>query len=87
MSGYTDRNSTPSNDPAAYRPATMQDVLGTSCGFVTIEGDYWRRNGAIKLWKRSPNRFRLPVKYGMYGYDYVDNGNIWAFYVRLEEVD
>ena len=29
----------------------------------------WRRNGATQTWKRDTNRFRLPVKYGLYAYD------------------
>ncbi len=29
----------------------------------------WRTNGAPKLWKRSPNRVRLPLKYGLRNYD------------------
>ena len=27
-----------------------------------------RTNGALKRWKRSPTRLRLPMKYGMYEY-------------------
>lgn len=29
----------------------------------------WRRNGQTQTWKRRPNDFRVPVKYGMYSYD------------------
>ena len=32
----------------------------------------WRKNGEVKEWKRQPTKFRMPVKYGMYSYDYVD---------------
>jgi hypothetical protein len=28
-------------------------------------------NGAVKLWKRNPDRFEAPIKYGMYEYDYM----------------
>jgi hypothetical protein len=34
-----------------------------------------RRNGSTRLWKRSPLRFEVPVKIGLYGYDYVTDGN------------
>lgn len=35
----------------------------------------WRVNGQVKLWKRSPERFRLPVKFGLYAYSAVDELN------------
>ena len=28
----------------------------------------WRRNGQTQTWKRSPERFRVPVKFGLYRY-------------------
>lgn len=31
----------------------------------------WRRNGQTQTWKRSPERFRVPVKYGLYRYDQI----------------
>lgn len=34
-----------------------------------------RRNGKTKTWKRQPGAFRIPVKYGMYDYFYIDNRN------------
>jgi len=33
----------------------------------------WRKNGVVKQWVRNPNRFRVPVKYGLFSYDYVTN--------------
>ncbi len=38
-------------------------------GGVTTTIKVWRRNGKTQTWARSPERFRVPVKYGMYGYD------------------
>lgn len=35
----------------------------------------YRANGKTKTWKRDPNRFRVPVKHGMYDYGYIDNDN------------
>lgn len=32
----------------------------------------WRVNGAPKTWKRSPDRVRVPLKHGLYSYDYLD---------------
>ena len=34
-----------------------------------------RRMGRTKLWKRQPDKFRVPVKYGMYDSFYIDNDN------------
>lgn len=34
-----------------------------------------RRMGNTKRWKRDPERFRVPVKYGMYDSFYIDNDN------------
>jgi hypothetical protein len=34
-----------------------------------------RRNGRTKTWKRQPGVFRIPVKYGLYDYFYIDNNN------------
>ena len=31
----------------------------------------WRRNGATKRWKREPDRFSIPVKYGMYDFGHI----------------
>jgi hypothetical protein len=28
----------------------------------------WRRNGATQTWKREPDRYRVPVKYGLRSY-------------------
>lgn len=38
-----------------------------------------RRNGKTKTWKRRPNDFSVPVKYGLYGYGYItqDNAHEW----------
>lgn len=30
-----------------------------------------RSNGGCKTWKTRPDDFKLPVKYGMYEYDYI----------------
>ena|SRR3989304_4379202 len=31
----------------------------------------WRVNGKVKLWKRDSNRIEIPIKHGLYGYDYL----------------
>ena len=44
----------------------------------------WRRNGANKLWKRSPERFRIPIKFGLYDYAYITEDNINRFHLASE---
>jgi len=31
----------------------------------------WRVNGKVKTWKRDPNRVQVPIKHGLYNYDYL----------------
>lgn len=31
----------------------------------------WRVNGKVKRWKRSPDRIQIPLKHGLYAYDYL----------------
>lgn len=34
----------------------------------TVHSEVWRRNGAVQTWKRDADRFRLPIKHGLYAY-------------------
>ena len=36
----------------------------------------WRVNGMVKTWKRNPNRVQIPLKYGLYGYDYLTENDL-----------
>ena len=36
----------------------------------------WRVNGKVKRWKRSPDRIQVPLKYGLYGYDYLTENDL-----------
>jgi len=38
-----------------------------------------RRNGKTQTWKRQPERFKIPVKHGLYDFFYItnDNANQW----------
>jgi len=31
----------------------------------------YRVTGKVKTWKRDPSRVKVPVKYGLYSYDYI----------------
>lgn len=44
----------------------------------------WRRNGVTKTWKTRPGEFRIPVKFGMYGYGYIDHNNAGQFHIYAE---
>jgi hypothetical protein len=39
----------------------------------------WKVNGQVKFWKRTPGKFKLPVKFGLYQYSYVTEENVQLF--------
>jgi hypothetical protein len=39
----------------------------------------WRINGQLKLWQRTPSRFKLPIKFGLYQYSYITEENAHLF--------
>lgn len=45
-----------------------------------------RRNGKTKIWKRSPERFQVPVKYGLRECFYIteDSAYEWLTYDRVQ---
>jgi hypothetical protein len=53
-------------------------------GGVTESVEQWRRNGQTKVWKTRPAEFRVPVKFGMRGHTYIDQGNAHLFHVESE---
>lgn len=53
-------------------------------GGVTITREEWRRNGANKTWKSQPERFRIPVKWGMRGYDEINQFNVDRFHAASD---
>jgi hypothetical protein len=42
----------------------------------------WRRNGATKTWKTRPDDFRVPVKFGLREYSYIDHDNADDFHTE-----
>ena len=42
----------------------------------------WRRNGQTKRWKRTPERFKIPVKFGLYAYNYLTETDAPYFHVE-----
>lgn len=47
-------------------------------------GKLWRRNGATKRWKTRPTEFRVPIKHGLYAYDYMTDANYHEFVLESE---
>jgi hypothetical protein len=46
----------------------------------------WRVNGKPQIWKRAPHRVRVPLKYGLYAYDAIDETTLDLVYLNEEEV-
>jgi len=44
----------------------------------------WRVNGRVKVWKQSPNRVQVPLKRGLYEYDYLTEFNLEQFSLEVE---
>ena len=44
----------------------------------------WKVNGMVKTWKRNSNRISIPVKHGLYLYDYITENDLHL--VSLTEV-
>lgn len=36
----------------------------------------WKVNGMPKTWKTQPNRVKIPVKHGLYSYDYLTENDL-----------
>ena len=53
-------------------PVLTMDQALTVDYFHDANHKVWRRNGQTKVWKRTPGKFRIPVKFGLYRYDYID---------------
>ena len=45
----------------------------------------WKVNGRVKTWKRSPDRIRIPVKCGLYEYDYITEDTVKFVYTSEKE--
>ena len=45
----------------------------------------WRVNGVPKTWKRSPERVRVPLKHGLYDFDYLTELQLTELCLTEEE--
>lgn len=39
----------------------------------------WKVNGKVKTWKTMPGKVKVPIKYGMYDHDYLNENNLDSF--------
>ena len=53
-------------------------------GGVRLSVETWRSNGRAKSWKTRPEAFRLPIKYGLYGYGAIDERNAGEYHLASE---
>ena len=53
-------------------------------GGVTVKITNVRASGKCKTWVRSPNRFHLPVKYGLYENYWIDENNCGDFHRSID---
>lgn len=44
----------------------------------------WVVNGQVKVWKRSPDRIRIPIKHGMWDYDYLTEDGLKLLFTDEE---
>lgn len=66
---------------------TVKPVYGSISRIFVADGGIkllpkpinWRANGKCKTWKRTPERFQLPIKHGLYNYGYITNENAHLF--------
>jgi len=65
-----------------FRRMTVTEAQALRYGghiwFVATDGTarLCKVNGAVKRWKRQPERFRVPVKYGMYECSHFENADL-----------
>jgi len=36
----------------------------------------WKVNGKVKTWKKNPEKVKIPLKYGLYRYDYLTENEL-----------
>ena len=66
--------------PLAGAPHVRRHAIGPRGGHINGHCTVVRANGACKTWKRDPERFSLPIKYGMYEFSTIDNANAHLFH-------
>lgn len=44
----------------------------------------WRVTGKVKTWKRSPERVKVPIAYGLYSYSYLTERDLGLVHLESE---
>jgi hypothetical protein len=65
----------------------IETALDTGQLYINVFGKFWRcrRNGVTQTWKRSPSRFRIPVKVGLDKHWAIQEDNMNESYWRIGE--
>lgn len=52
---------------------TLDEAKALKPGDILIDNNNkrWKVNGQVKLWKTDPKRIKVPLKHGLYTYDYL----------------
>jgi hypothetical protein len=52
---------------------TLEEARNLKPGDYLVDswGKRWKVNGKVKTWVRSPEKVKVPVKHGLYSYDYI----------------
>lgn len=55
----------------------IEQAKALKVGDIVVFGlQRWKVNGAVKLWKRSPEGVKVPLKRGLYDYAYLTENNM-----------
>jgi len=68
-------------------PITLEQAKALRHGDVLhVERDCsrWRVNGKVQTWKRDPARVRVPLKHGLYRYDYLTEPYLTRFHFERD---
>jgi hypothetical protein len=57
---------------------TLEEAKNLKPGDILLTSDNkrWKVSGQVHTWKRDPSRVRVPIKHGLYSYDYVTENNL-----------
>jgi len=63
---------------------TKEQALKLTYRQIILDTDNkrWYVTGKCKIWKRSPDKFEVPIKHGLYNYYCLNNNN--AEYFRID---
>jgi hypothetical protein len=74
---------------------TIHDAVHAQVGDIMLHTKHTNADGSpvrfkvtgkVKLWKRTPEKFRLPVKHGIYVHGYIDETNCSEFKPQIVKV-